>query len=188
VNFHYAYPQAALDNYGLDKVIGYDETGFLGRDDKVYLRQAWNFLLSGGGTFDGLDYSFSVGHETGDDTEPNGPGGGGATFRHQLAVLQKFLERFALTEMRPDREVVRHAAGVSARVLSNAGREYAVYLDGKGPAELTLELPKGHYAAEWVNATTGAGLYTESFGHSGGTKILTSPKFTDGVALRLVNQ
>lgn len=192
VNFHYAYAQAALDNYGLDKAMGYDETGFLGREDKAYLRQAWNFLLSGGGTFDGLDYSFSVGHEAGDDTEANGPGGGSATLRRQLATLQKFLQRFALTELRPDREVVKHAAGVSARVLSNPGREYAVYVDGQGdgsgPAELALELPKGHYSVEWINVATGATLRSESFGHSGGSRVLTSPKFADGVAVRLVNQ
>jgi hypothetical protein len=188
VNFHYAYPQAALDNYGLDKAIGYDETGFLGREDKLYLRQAWNFLLSGGGTFDALDYSFSVGHETGDDAEPNGPGGGSAVFRHQLAILQKFLQRFSLTEMRPDHEVVKHAAGVSARVLSNSGREYAVYLDGSGPAELTLDLPKGRYSAEWINPADGSVLRSEHFGHSGGARNLASPKFTDGVALRLSGQ
>ena len=152
------------------------------------MRQAWNFLLSGGGTFDGLDYSFSVGHENGDDTEPNGPGGGSATFRRQLSILQKFLQRFSLTEMRPDREVVKHAAGVSARVLSNPGKDYAIYLDGNGPAELSLELPKGHYAAEWMNPATGALLHRESFAHSGGAKALASPRFVDGVALRLTNQ
>src|SRR4030095_14825727 len=146
LNFHYAYPQAALDNYGLDKAIGYDETGFLGRGDKAYLRLAWNFLLSGGGTFDGLDYSFSVGHENGDDTEPNGPGGGSATFRRQLSLLQKLLPRFSLTKIRSDGEGVKPGAGVSARVLSNPGKDYAIYLDGNGPAELSLELPKGHYA------------------------------------------
>ena len=188
VNFHYAYPQAALDNYGLEKAIGYDETGFLGREDQMYLRQAWNFILSGGGTFDGLDYSFSVGHEDGGDTEANGPGGGSATLRRQLAMLQRFLQRFSLTELRPDRDVVKHAAGVSARVLSNPGREYAIYLDGSGPTELTLELPKGHYSVEWINVATGAVLRNESFAHSCGSRVLTSPKFTDGVALRVVNQ
>ena len=188
VNFHYAYPQAALDNYGLDKAIGYDETGFLGREDNVYLRQAWNFLLSGGGTFNGLDYSFSVGHETGDDSEPNGPGGGSARLRRQLAILQKFLQRFSLTDLRPDRDVIKHSAGVGARVLSNPGREYAIYLDGNGPAELTLNLPKGLYSVEWINVATGAISHTESFAHSDGAKALTSPKFTEGIALRLTKQ
>jgi hypothetical protein len=188
VNFHYAYGEAALDNYGLDKAIGYDETGFLGREDKVYLRQAWNFLLSGGGTFDGLDYSFSVGHESGDDSEPNGPGGGSATLRRQLAILQQFLQRFPLSEMRPDCGAVKHAAGVSARVLSVPGRHYAIYLDGAGPAELMLNLPDGLYSAEWISPATGAVVHRENVRCSGGPKTLRSPKFTDGAALRLARQ
>jgi len=35
---------------------------------------------------------------------------------------------------------------------------------------------------------TGAVLRNESFAHSGGIRVLTSPKFADGVALQLVNQ
>jgi hypothetical protein len=31
INFHYAYPEAAMLNHGLNKAIAYDETGFLGR-------------------------------------------------------------------------------------------------------------------------------------------------------------
>lgn len=89
--------------------------------------------------------------------------------------------------MHPDHEVLKHAAGVSARALSNPGREYAIYLDGNGPAELKLDLPKGPYAMEWIDPTTGVVLRSESFMHSGGAKALTSPKFTDGAALRLVN-
>jgi hypothetical protein len=49
VNFHYAYPEAASLNYGLGKALSYDETGFLGRDDDAYARQAWNFMLSAEG-------------------------------------------------------------------------------------------------------------------------------------------
>ena len=151
VNFHYAYAEAALSNYGLGKAIAYDETGFLGPGDAAYRRQAWNFLLSGGGTFDSLDYSFSPRHEDGSDGQPNGPGGGSAALRKQLGILQKFLKDFALTELRPDREVVKHAAGVVARVLSSLGRQYTVYLDGNGPAELKLELPKGRYSGGWID-------------------------------------
>jgi hypothetical protein len=51
-------------------------------------------------------------------------------------------------------------------VLSNPGRQYAIYRDGSGPAELTLDLPKGHYSGEWINVTTGAVLRDESFGHA----------------------
>jgi hypothetical protein len=186
VNFHYAYPEAVRANYGLDKAIGYDETGFLGRDDAAYRRQAWNFMLSGGSTFDSLDYSFSPGHEDGSDTEPNGPGGGSAALRRQLGILQRFLTRFVLVNLRPDERTVKHAAGVTAHVLSNPGEEYAIYFDGSGPTQATFELPRGHYTCEWIDVATGETLQTESFATSG-EKTLQSPKFTNGIAMRLVS-
>jgi hypothetical protein len=127
VNFHYAYPEAATWNYGLGKAISYDETGFMGREDDSYRRQAWNFMLSGGSIFDALDYSFSPGREDGTDNEPNGPGGGSATLRHQLRVLSDFLQSFSLVKLRPDAQTVKLAGGTVPRVLANPGHEYAMY-------------------------------------------------------------
>src|SRR5580692_3403212 len=135
VNFHYAYPDAVMLNYGLGKAISYDETGFLGHDDDAYRRQAWNFMLSGGSTFGALDYSFTTGHEDGSYSEPNGPGGGSPSLRHQLHILSDFLQSFSLVALRPDTHTVKHAAGATARDLSNPGKEYAIYLDGNGPTE-----------------------------------------------------
>lgn len=185
VNFHYAYPDAVLLNYGLGKAISYDETGFLGRDDDAYRRQAWNFMLSGGGVFDGLDYSFTVGHEDGTFDGQNGPGGGSAALRRQLHVLSQFLQSLDLANLHPDAGVVKHAAGVVARVLSNPGKEYAIYLDGDGPTDLTLDLPSGRYSSEWLDVGTGSLEQLENFNHKGGDKILTSPAFQNGIALRL---
>jgi len=185
VNFHYAYPEAVSLNYGLGKAISYDETGFLGRDDDVYRRQAWNFMLSGGSTFGALDYSFTTGHEDGSFAGPNGPGGGSPALRHQLQILGQFLQLFSLIDLRPDARVVNHAAGATAHVLSNPGKQYAIYLDGDGPVDLTLELPRGQYSCEWVNIKTGTIEQMEGFTHEGGKKILTSPAFQNGIALRL---
>ena len=185
VNFHYAYPEAVLLNYGLGKAISYDETGFLGRDDDSYRRQAWNFMLSGGSTFGALDYSFTIGHEDGSFSEPNGPGGGSPTLRHQLRVLSEFLQSFSLVDLRPDTRTVNHAAGATARVLSNPGKQYAIYLDGNGPTELLLDIPPGTYSSEWLNVTTGKIEQLEGFTHKGGKKLLTSPAFQNGIALRL---
>ena len=185
VNFHYAYPEAALLNAGLGKAICYDETGFLGRDDEPYRREAWNFMLSGGSAFDGLDYSFTTSHEDGSYVEPNGPGGGSPELRRQLRILREFLQSFALTGLRPDAGVVKHAAGTTARVLANSGREYAIYLDGSGPADVILKLPSGSYSAEWLNVETGKTEQPEMFRHAGGEKPLSSPPFRNGVALRL---
>jgi hypothetical protein len=38
LNFHYAYPEVVDWNRGLRRVIGYDETGFAGKDDATYRR------------------------------------------------------------------------------------------------------------------------------------------------------
>ena len=188
VNFHYAYPVAVEVNYGLNKVIGYDETGFLGLENETYRRQAWNFMLSGGGLFNNLDYSFSVGHEDGSDTEPNGPGGGSAELRKELGVLSRFLQKLPLAQLAPDTRTVKHAGGVYAHVLSTLRGDYAMYFDGDGPIDLTLDLRAGEYAGEWTDVTTGAATPLNRFRHPGGEKSIASPAFKNGIALRLTRQ
>lgn len=185
VNFHYAFPDAVTSNYRLGKVIAYDETGFLGRGDDAYLRQAWNFMLSGGGAFDGLDYSFTVGHEDGTDIDANGTGGGSPAFRHELGMLAGFMRKLPLIDMVPDALVVKHAGGAYARALSNPGRVYAIYFDGDGPVKVTLDLPAGEYSGEWMNTKTGATQRIDRFQHRGGDKILEAPSFDKGIALHL---
>jgi hypothetical protein len=185
VNFHYAFPGAALWNYGLDKAIAYDETGFLGMSDEAYRRQAWNFMFSGGSAFDGLDYSFNVGREDGTDTAPNGPGGGSPALRKQLGILTTFLQKFPLIEMKPDANAVKHGGRVYARVLADGKRNYGMYLDGDGPSEILLRLPNGDYSGEFVNVVTGESTKLEKFTHRGGEKTLLTPKFEGGIALRL---
>ncbi len=182
VNFHYAYPEAASWNYGLNKAIGYDETGFLGREDDAYRRQAWNFMLAGGSAYDALDYSFSPGHEDGLDTAPNGPGGGSHKLRQQLRVLREFLESFSLVNLRPDTRLVKFVTGAEAHALSDAGREYAVYFDGDGPLDATLSLPAGQFAASWIDLRDGRVQKTVSVRDG---NRLTSPAFKNGIALKL---
>lgn len=188
VNFHYAYPAAVEANYGLGKAIGYDETGFLGPEDATYCRQAWNFMLAGGSTFDSLDYSFSVGHEDGSDAGPNGPGGGSAALRRQLGVLSRFLNGMPLADLAPDWHTVKHAAGAYARVLATPRGEYAMYFDGNGPTAITLELAAGDYSGEWVDIGTGAATAVAAFHHAGGEKTIEAPAFRNGIALRLTRR
>ena len=186
VSFHYAYPEAAIWNYGLGKVISCDETGFLGRDDEPYRRQAWNFMLSGGGVFDGLDYSFSPGHEDGSDDQANGPGGGSAEFRRQLKILSEFLQSLPLANLRPDSEVVANSAGLVAHALVSRGRVYAIYLDGDGPADLMLALPQGHFHADWLDVKSGKIVKAEDVQNPSGEIMLHSPEFKGGIALKVV--
>jgi len=187
VNFHYAYPEAVTENYGLGKAIAYDETGFLTMGDAGYLRQAWNFMLSGGSTFDGLDYSFTPGHELGDDTAPNGPGGGSPTLRKQMGYLANLLQLFPLESMHPDMTTVIHAQGAVAHSLSDSKSTWAIYLDGRGSsdAEITLTLPIGNYAAEWIDVHTGKAIGRQSLKQEGTNTTVKVPTYTDGIALLL---
>ena len=185
VNFHYAYPEAAILNDGLGKALSYDETGFLGREDDKYARQAWNFMLSGGGVFDHLDYSFSVGHEDGKDLETNGPGGGSPELRTRLRILSEFLHSLPLAEMQPDFTTVKHAGGVVTHMLSSARGEYAMYVDGNGPAEILLNLPRGQYEITWIDVMHGGTRGGGGFHHEGGEKLVKPPQFSNGIAMRL---
>ncbi|HYG33550.1 MAG TPA: hypothetical protein VEC99_02120 [Clostridia bacterium] len=186
LNFHYAYPEAVTWNYGLGKVIGYDETGFAGSADATYRRQAWNFILSGGGLFNSLDYSFSVGHEDGTDSQLSSPGGGSPALRQQLKVLSQFLHSFDLASLVPDANVVKQSPGAVTRALSAPGKAYAFYLRGRAPVDLVLDLPKGSWRVEWVNVLDGEITGKDQFSHRGGLRTLHSPDFADDIALRVV--
>jgi hypothetical protein len=185
LHFHYAYPEAALWNLNLGKAIGYDETGFAGSSDATYRREAWNFMLSGGGLFNNLDYSFTLGQENGTDLQANGPGGGSPLLREHLGILRRFLESFNLALLRPDPLVVRHCGGAVARAMSVPGKEYAIYMQGTMPCELRLALPAGRYQLEWISTLTGAPIQVLPLVCRTPETQLQSPKTEGEVVLRL---
>lgn len=185
VNFHYAYPEAVWWNYEWNVPVSYDETGFLGAADAAYRKQAWRFLLAGGGLFNHLDYSFSVGREDGTDFQEKSPGGGSPALRRQLRFLREFLEAMPLTSMKPDRETVRLAPGAEAVALSSPGRAWAVYLTGTGGSWLLLDVPPGRYRAEWFRPADGARISEATVRHEKGRLRLETPPFDGDAALRL---
>jgi len=162
MNFHYNWPEAVEWNYGYSKVIGFDESGFAGPGDEVYRRQAWRFILSGGGLFNNLDYSFFSGYE--DGTLVNeAPGGGSAILRQQLKVLSEFIHGFNIVTLRPDYTCVVNAPGVIPYVLSNPGREYAVFLQSVTESTaLKMKIPAGNYTVQHVNTVNGEMVKEES--------------------------
>lgn len=184
-NFHYATPPDTVTmNYGLNKPIADDETGFKGNGDAVYRKEAWQFMLNGGATFSHLDYSFNVGHESGDFTiPPSTPGGGGKPFRRQMKILKDFIEGFPFTQMQPSREAAK-APGATVYALANAGKSYAIYLHGKTPS-ITLDLPAGTFKAEWLNVQTGTSEKAENISHNGGAKTLGAPIYQEDIALKI---
>jgi hypothetical protein len=187
-NFHYAKPSAVSDNYGLDKVIGLNETGFKGTGDDYYRKQAWTFLLAGGGLYNNLDYSYCVGHEDGSfKVKDPTPGGGGPTLRKQLLRLRQFLEAFDFVRMKPAKNLVTGLPkDASFELLAEPGRQYAFYAQQAKNLASTFELPAGRYQGEWLDPLTGKTVAVEPFDHSGGGKRLEAPTFEQDAALRIV--
>jgi hypothetical protein len=201
LNFHYcAPPDAVALNYGLNRAVGFDETGFLKTADLPYRTQGWDFFLAGGAVYSNLDYSYSITHPDGSAKVTTSPGGGGPELRKQLTVLKEFMDGLDFVRMKPDNAVVKGGtvtsrlsgeaaaakeAKTTVRALAEHGKAYAVYVKGGVRAELSLELPRGVYKAEWVNTKTGAVDKAEDFDHAGGVRTLVSPAYDEDIALRI---
>ncbi len=202
-NFHYCVPPDTVAlNYGLNKVIGENETGFRGQDDLLYRTEAWDFLIAGGALYNNLDYSFTPSHPDGSLTGYNSPGGGSRELRRQLQVLKHFFDELNFLAMAPDSTVIRRVTpNLTASALVEPGKQWAIYLHVPLPnkpkdlkdhiqngiqATLTLDLPEGSYQGHWVNTTTGEKTEIPGFDHDGGERQLQTPEFDNDVALRLV--
>ena len=187
-NFHYASPPDTVAlNFGLNKVIGDNETGFKGTADTHYRMEAWEFILGGGGLYNNLDYSFTAGHEDGTfEYPPKQPGGGNRGFRRQMRLLSEFIHGFDFVRMKPDNSVIAAPLpkGVRARVLAEPGRQYAVYVFGGESVELKLKLPRGKYTATWLDPVSGK-TETAMLEHSGDVAVLKSPRYKPDIAVSI---
>jgi len=189
-NFHYASPPTAVKlNYGLNKVIGDNETGFRGQQDSTYRQEGWQILLSGGALYNNLDYSFTASHEEGSYKYPEKqPGGGSDSLRSQLSHLLKFMNELDFVRMKPDKSFFTGPLPPRTRVfsLSENGKQYASYFLHGRQVSPTLSLPAGKYTVEWMHPVSGAYTKKESLNHKGGKVVITSPPFEFDIALRIV--
>ena len=203
-NFHYASPpETVAMNYGLNKAIGDDETGFRGVGDDVYRMEGWDFIVAGGGLYNNLDYSFAAGYEDGTfQYPPTQPGGGSRALRRQLKILAGFIGGFDFLRMAPDNGVITDGvpAGGSARALVERGRAIAIYMRKKRPAAsakeepppadpappgpLRVDLPEGQWRAEWLDPLTGNVVGSADI-TGGGVRALPPPDYALDIALRL---
>ena len=189
-NFHYATPPNAVkQNYHLPNVIGDNETGFSGQRDSTYRKEGWEFILAGGGLYNNLDYSFTATHENGSFVYPEKqPGGGSVALRNQLRYLKDFMYKFDFLKMKPDSLFITAGLppGVRAHVLSEKGKQYAVYILRGDAVNLSVDLPGGTYKLEWMDPTTGISVKKETLKHKGGNVSITSPAYSYDIALRIV--
>ena len=179
-------------------------TGFSGTNDSAYRMEAWDFIIAGGGLFNNLDYSFTVGHEDGSFVYPaSQPGGGSPALRRQLGYLRQFIGQFDFLHLRPDPALLQGTLppATTARALVKPGEEYAIYVrtfERKAPgqqrqkskfadAELVLAvgLPEGEFSVEWLDTKQGAVAKREKCTHPGGVHQFAAPPFEQDIALAL---
>lgn len=186
-NFHYAKPDAASRNLKPGRAIGDDETGFAGKGDFVYRREAWEFLLAGGALFNHLDYSFNAEHEDG-TADWDAPGGGGRALRKQLGFLRVTLHAMPLEKCAPRPDLVVGDAPPDCRVSVFGSPEtgWLVYLAGKAPNEIHLKLGEGVWKGSWLDPGKPASMGNLEFDHEeGGVREFKVPFFSEDCVLRM---
>jgi hypothetical protein len=185
LNFHYVWPEAVWMNYGWDRPVNFDESGFAGKSDTTYLRQAWQFMLAGGAIFNSLDYSFYVGAETGNG-QNSAPGGGSTNLRKQLGHLHSFLRSFDYILMKPDFSVVFHSPGLEWQALSETGKQYAIFFSGKETGWIKLNLPAGNYQYKFFSPYTGTTIAEGIIKSKEDIINLGLPDFEQMVVLKII--
>jgi hypothetical protein len=196
-NFHYAFPpDAVAQNSSAGRVIGENETGFHGTNDDYYRREAWEFILAGGGLYNNLDYSFTVGREDGTFQYSNKtPGGGNAEFRRQLSYLARFIRKCPVGQLHPEKLFADGSlpANATYRALAAPGHCYLAYFHGKGPLMLRMATPPTEpgrtrnvpWGVEWLDPATGRIVKSERLTVSSNDLNWVSPPFDSEIAMRL---
>lgn len=187
LNVHYDSNAAMpVSNPHIPRLLAFNETGFNGTGDDSYRAQGWNFLLSGGGLYGNLDFSFSVGHEDGTGT-PAFTGtynaGGSPAIRKQMGILLNFMQSLPLERMHPANDIVVGGAD-SWRALAAPGEAYAVWFPGDGPVAPLVALPPGRWRAEWVDILSGS-VTAFDFAQENWVTPLKGQRRGGGVGLRI---
>jgi hypothetical protein len=203
-NFHYAKPPVTVEiNYGLNKPIGDNETGFNGIEDVKYRTEAWDFLTAGGALFNNLDYSFTTENEDGSFVVVHGqPGGGGETLRNQLKILNNIFGELDFIHMKPSNYLLNNSpvGNATMRILAEEGDQYLLYLNNskvdKGinsesnrnnstTFEISIELPAGDYKGEWIDTESGLRTPFAVRDHKGGPHNFKTPPVGEDLALKI---
>lgn len=160
INFHYALPGAVRMNLDLGGLVGLDETGFMPHEDHLFINQAWRFILSGGGMYNNLDYSFVSAYEAGDWPIPeSNPGWGGPGFRKKLSFLVETMKQVPFHEMEFSDAILESVSpGIRQYGLQKSGDIYLVFIEQFDGAALVPKVPSSGYIVTWINVETGEKL------------------------------
>jgi len=189
--------------YVFNKPIELNETAFIGswiKEDTADLLaisrlEAWEFMIGGGAGFNQLNGYF----------QPYNPSGENETNLKVLAGLRNlrtFLESFEFVKMTRDLNTVRKSSiGASINMMSEKGRQYAMYIHHSfpvfnsgsyyepnyGPFEpvLTLRLEKGDYTVTFIEPATLKTLKEITVSSDGKNILLACPRYTLDLAVKL---
>jgi hypothetical protein len=186
MNFHYVWPEAVHWNYGYNRPVNFDESGFSQYEEATYRKQAWRFILAGGAIFNNLDYSFVAGHEDGSFEKNTSPGLGTKSLRSQFKILKDFMAGLDFVNMKPGNHLVQHAPGFIYQGLAKEGYVYAYYFEGAGEITVRLEVEDGKYIAEWWDPATGQKIDSGVVKSEDGILMISGPKVEGDVALKVV--
>jgi hypothetical protein len=194
LTFHYrdwAFP--GLEKWAnAGKMLSFDETlsGVVNwnplLDFPARRREAWEYMLSGGGGYDYLDFTVATGDPRGEGQVefPDGQYYDGRTMRDYLRHLNTFLDGLDLAGMKPDKSLVRNpprTAKVSA--LTAGDGSCAVYVQGDGVGRLALGLCAGEYAVDWFHPSDGLRTAEGHVVSRGETTTLPVPQYREDIAL-----
>ena len=179
-------------NYGINKVLSFNETGLMPASTPQYRIQGWKYLMSGGALYDNLDFTFEVGSEDGNGgTEFTCSGYNGCNdknVKYELAALLGFMNSFDFASCRPNNDIVTCAFGdQNFCVLENPGKEYAIYIYGDtNTGTIQLGIEPGRYEVTWINPSEGKIIeQDEKKTNTQGGLQLMSPDYVDDIALLL---
>lgn len=156
--------------------------------------EAWEFIVGGGAGFNQLNGLFTA-------ENPSGQSPDNDRLLRALESLKQFIHSFDFIKMAPDTNFV--VGGVTKpayyRALSEPGKQYALYIHhssekvggaytvvpGRYREDLEIDLPAGHYRADWVDAATGSAVSSVELKHEGGHCTLRTPTYQIDLALRI---
>jgi len=192
--------------YCFNKPIELNETAFIGswiKEDSADLLaisrlEAWEFMVGGGAGFNQLNGYF----------QPANPSGENETNMKVLASLRNlrtFLESFDFVKMARDRDTVRKSSvGASINMISEKGKQYAIYIHhsfpvlnngsyyepnyGKYEPVLTLRLEKGDYKVTFVEPATLKTLQEIDLQSEGRSVLLACPSYTLDLAIKIMSK
>ena len=164
--------------------------------------EAWEFLIGGGAAFMHLNGLYSTFNAGAAGTENN-------KLLGQLKILKKFIYSFDFWNMQQDHSFLAGGIppGCFSRAISEPGKQYAFYIHhskygcwfwepmsmgscynvipGDYQENLVFSFEPGTYIAEWIDPSSGAVTSSENFTHTGGTRIIKTPRYKVDIALRM---